>query len=241
MEVFAKSLTLIFQASIDSEKLSCVWKDACVTPLFKKGSKNEPCNYRPVSLTSIVCKLLEKLIRKHMIDHLDNNSFISNYQYGFRSGRSCVLQLLDVMEDWSNYIDNGIPFDIVYLDFAKAFDTVPHQRLIKKLSSYGIGGNVLARITDFLSGRRQRVSIKGCLSEWNEVLSEVPQGSVMGPVLFVVYINDLPEVVKRILTMFADDTKVYGPVSCIGDREEYRTICILCATGRTFGRYCFMF
>ena len=84
-EVFAKPLTLIFQASIDSEKLPCVWKDACVTPLFKKGSKNEPCNYRPVSLTSIVCKVLEKLIRKHIIDHLDNNRFISNYQYGFRN------------------------------------------------------------------------------------------------------------------------------------------------------------
>ena len=139
-EVFAKPLTLIFQASIDSGKLPCAWKDACVTQLFKKGSKNGPCNYRSVSLTSKVCKVLEKLIQKHMIDHLDNNSFISNYQYGFRSGRSCVLQLFDVMEDWSNYIDNEIPFDTVYLDFAKAFDTVPHQRFIKKLSSYSIGG-----------------------------------------------------------------------------------------------------
>ena len=179
---------------------------------FKKGSKNEPCNCRPVILTSIVCKLLEKIIRKHMIDHLDNNSFISNYQYGFRSGRSCVLQLLDVMEDWSNHIDNGIPFTTVYLDFAKAFDIVPHQRLIKKLSSYGIKANALSWITDFLSGRRQRVSVKGCLSDWNEVLSGVPQGSMMGPVLFVVYINDLPEVVKMILKIFADDTKVYGPI-----------------------------
>ena len=109
----------------------------------------------------------------------------------------------------------------MYFDVAKAFDTVPHQRLIKKLSSYGIGGNVLVLITDFLSSRRQRVSVKGCLSsEWYEVLSWVPQGSVMDPVLFVVYIKDLPEVVKRILKMFADDTKVYGPVSCIADREE---------------------
>lgn len=141
-EVFAKPLTEIFQTSIESGKLPCDWKDACVTPLFKKGSKTEPGNYRPVSLTSIVCKLLEKIIRKHIIDHLDYNSFISNYQYGFRSGRSCVLQLLDVLEDWSSYVDNGVPFDTVYLDFAKAFDTVPHKRLLEKVSSYGIQGNI---------------------------------------------------------------------------------------------------
>ena len=107
-------------------------------PLFKKGSKTEPGKYRPVSLTSIVCKVMEKIIRKHITDHLDYNSFISNYQYGFRSGLSCVLQLLDVLEDWSSYIDNGVPFDTVYLDFAKAFDTVPHKRLLDKVSSYGI-------------------------------------------------------------------------------------------------------
>lgn len=211
---FSKPLTLIFQKSIDTGKIPKEWKDARVTPLFKnKGSKLDAGNYRPVSLTSIVCKTLEKVIRKEMIDHLITNNLLSDSQFGFRSGRSCILQLLDVMEDWSLYMDNNISWDTLYLDFAKAFDKVPHKRLLKKLYSYGIRGSILEWITDFLTGRRQQVAVKGEKSEWQNVISGVPQGSVLGPVLFIIFINDLPDVVESIVKIFADDTKIYAPTS----------------------------
>ncbi|MES9879908.1 MAG: reverse transcriptase family protein [Sedimenticola sp.] len=209
-QVFAIPLLLIFQKSLDCGKIPKVWKDARVTPLFKKGTKSSPGNYRPVSLTSIVCKCLEKLIRAAVIDHLTKNNLISSAQFGFRSGRSCVLQLLDVMEDWSTFIEENDSWDTVYLDFAKAFDSVPHKRLLHKLSSYGIKGTLLLWISDFLLGRRQYVAVKGKHSSWQDVLSGVPQGSVLGPILFIIYINDLPEVVNSTVKIFADDTKLYS-------------------------------
>ncbi|MEW8548045.1 MAG: reverse transcriptase family protein, partial [Candidatus Thiodiazotropha sp.] len=209
-KVFSVPLTLIFQKSVNTGQVPKVWKDARVTPLFKKGQKSDPGNYRPVSLTSIVCKCMEKIIRSSILTHLVRNNHISNAQFGFRTGRSCILQLIDVMEDWSNYYENGESWDTVYLDFAKAFDSVPHKRLLHKISAYGIRGPVLSWIKDFLTGRRQYVSIKGENSSWKDVLSGVPQGSVLGPVLFVIYINDLPEVVTSIVKIFADDTKLYN-------------------------------
>ncbi|MES9971492.1 MAG: reverse transcriptase family protein, partial [Candidatus Thiodiazotropha sp.] len=208
--IFSTPLTLIFQESIRSGRIPEVWKDARVTPLFKKGQKSNPGNYRPVSLTSVVCKCLEKIVRASVIEHLVRNNLISSAQFGFRSGRSCVLQLIDVMEDWSKLVENDESWDTVYLDFAKAFDSVPHQRLINKISAYGIRGQLLSWIRDFLTGRRQYVTVKGESSSWQNVISGVPQGSVLGPVLFVIYINDLPEVVNSTVKIFADDTKLYN-------------------------------
>ena len=208
-KVFAVPLSLIYQESIRSGKIPSVWKDARVTPLFKKGQKSNPGNYCPVSLTSIVCKCMEKIVRAAVIEHLSRNNLISNEQFGFRNGR-CVLQLIDVMEDWSNYVENDESWDTVYLDFAKAFDSVPHERLLRKVSAYGIRGQLLSWIKDFLTERRQYVSVKGESSSWKDVISGVPQGSVLGPILFIIYINDLPEVVNSTMKIFADDTKVYN-------------------------------
>ncbi len=179
-KTFAIPLLLIFQKSINSGQIPKVWKDARVTPLFKKGSKSTPGNYRPVSLTSIVCKCLEKLVRKSIVEHLSRNKLISDAQFGFRAGRSCVLQLLDVMEDWSTFIEKAESWDTVYLDFAKAFDSVPHKRLLHKLSSYGIKGNLLLWVTDFLTERRQHVAVKGKRSSWQQVISGVPPGQCPG-------------------------------------------------------------
>ena len=209
-KVFAVPLSLIYQESIRSGKIPSVWKNARVTPLFKKGQKSNPGNYRPVSLTSIVCKCIEKIVRAAVIEPLSRNNLISNEQFGFRNGRSCVLQLIDVMEDWSNYVENDESWDTVYLDFEKAFDSVPHERLLRNVSAYGIRGQLLSWIKNFLTERRQYVSVKGESSSWKDVISRVPQGSVLGPILFIIYINDLPEVVNSTVKIFADDTKVYN-------------------------------
>jgi endonuclease/exonuclease/phosphatase family metal-dependent hydrolase len=162
----AKPLTIIFRKSLGEGQVPMSWKDAKVTPIYKKGKKKQPCNYRPVSLTSVVCKIMEKMIRKQIMGHLDRNNLLTDAQYGFRNRRSTVLQLLKVLDHWTELLDEGKCLDVLYLDFSKAFDTVPHKRLLHKLEAYGIKGNMLNWITDFLTARRQQVSVNGILSSW---------------------------------------------------------------------------
>lgn len=217
--VLAELLAIVFRASLTEGIVPYQWKQANVTPLFKKGSKSNPGNYRPVSLTSIPCKLMEKIIRTSVFSHLAANSLLSDCQHGFVANRSCVTNLISVIDDWTDSLDDGVPIDAAYLDFAKAFDCVPHLRLLKKLEAYGIGGHLKNWIGDFLSDRKQRVKVNGSMSSWKDVTSGVPQGSVLGPVLFVIYINDLPEVVDSLCSMYADDTKVYRPVKTSEDNK----------------------
>ena len=146
-------------------------------------------------------------------------TFFSNKQFGFISGRSTVLQLLYVIENWTKAIDEGFSTDVVYMDYQKAFDTVPHRRLIGKLSSYGIRGETLKWVEAFLKDRRQRVVINGESSKWSNVTSGIPQGSVLGPILFVIYINDMPEDVRSDIFLFADDTKISKKIKIIQDCE----------------------
>jgi exonuclease III len=208
----AAPLTYVFKTSLNEGVLPAQWKWANVTPLFKKGSKSKPENYRPVSLTSIPCKLMEKLVRDELFKHLDSNEILTKCQHGFVPNRSCVTNLLEVLDKWTESLDNSIPVDAIYLDFAKAFDTVPHERLLHKLENYGVSGRIKDWIKDFLFKRQQRVKVGGSMSEWAEVVSGVPQGSVLGPVLFAVFINDLPDVVESFCSMYADDTKIYRQV-----------------------------
>ena len=215
----AKPLTVLFNNSILESKIPVEWKIAEVRPIFKKGDKSQAGNYRPVSLTSIVCKLFEGFIRDALYDHLVENELLSRDQYGFCSGRSCVTQLLTTVTDWMEYLDQGIPVDSIYLDLRKAFDTVPHQRLIHKLKGYGIRDNLLHWIADFLNDRSQYVSIKSVSSSRVPVTSGVPQGSVLGPILFIYYINDMPDEIKNKLKIFADDTKAYSKILSEFDRE----------------------
>ena len=203
-------LCIIFNKSISEGKLPQDWKKAEVTAIFKKGNKTDPGNYRPVSLTSIICKVLESFIRDQIQDYMEKNNFITSCQHGFRKHRSCVTQLLEVMNDLTNFHENSDSIDIIYMDFAKAFDSVPHKRLINKLKSYGIEGNILNWISDFLNNRSQTVKVNNALSDPAPVVSGIPQGSILGPLLFIIFINDLPDCVQSICKIFADDTKVYN-------------------------------
>ena len=209
----SKPLTLLFKKSMETGQVPSDWKIANVTPIHKKGPKHVPSNYRPISLTSIICKIMERIIRDAIIDHMEDNRLFTDHQHGFRKRRSCITQLIEVIDEWTENLDKRENMDVVYLDFQKAFDTVPHKRLLKKLEGYGIKGNVLRWIASYLDNRQQRVILNGKESDWQAVTSGIPQGSVLGPTLFLLYINDLPDVVENVVKLFADDTKIYSIVN----------------------------
>ena len=215
----ANPLSKLFSLSVELSIVPQDWRDANVTPLFKKGSRNQPENYRPISLTSIIGKILESIIKDNLVKHLESYNLIRDSQHGFRKGRSCLTNLLDFMEVVTQYLDANQPVDLVYLDFAKAFDKVPFERLFRKLESHGVGGQALQWIKQWLSNRRQRVTINNMFSQWGEVTSGVPQGSVLGPVLFLVYINDIDLGLLSKLSKFADDSKLCKNVQNDNDRE----------------------
>ena len=204
------SLTKLFNESVKLCQIPDEWKDATITPLYKKGSKCEPKNYRPISLTSGICKILEKIMRKHLIKHLDSIKFLNTNQHGFRHKRSCETQLLATLEDWCNALEKKQNIDIVYLDISRAFDCVPHERLLCKLYNAGIKGNVLGWFKSFLQNRRQRVKINETYSNWVTVSSGIPQGTILGPVLFLVYINDIGKNLFSNIRLFADDCILYN-------------------------------
>ena len=211
-ESITTPLTMIFQKSMHEMQLPAKWKQGHVTPIHKKGKKTSPGNYRPISLTSVVGKIMESLVRDAIVEHMMKNGLFSDDQHGFVPGRSCMTQLITCIDRWTELLDNGDPLDVIYLDFKKAFDSVPHQRLLQKLEAYGITGKLHQWLSDFLIGRQQRVVIGQDSSEWTTVKSGIPQGSVLGPVLFVIFINDLPNAINSAVKIFADDTKIYRPV-----------------------------
>ena len=163
---------------------------------------------------------MESFIRDKVLRHMRENDLLSEHQHGFLSGRSTITQLLEAMDYWTEALDNGNDIDIIYLDFQKAFDSVPHQRLLKKLKSYNIGGKVYKWLESFLLNRRQRVLVNNSPSSWSDVLSGIPQGSVLGPVLFTIFINDMPTETLCPIKLFADDAKLYHKINSEEDCQK---------------------
>ena len=219
-DILSKPLCMLMNKTFEEQQIPTVWKDANVTALYKnKGAKTDPSNYRPVSLTCIPCKLCEKTVREVLMKHMTENKLFTNCQFGFRENRSCILQLLDVLDDLTKAYDENKQTDVIYINIKKAFDTVPHRRLLLKLQAYGFGGEILAWIKDFLTDRRQKVMVNGEKSDWQEITSGIPQ-SVLGPVLFIIYINDMPDKLKSICKIFADDSKIYKSIGEVADQDE---------------------
>ena len=205
---------LLFQASLDQGALPDDWKDACIVPLFKKGDRSKAENYRPVSLTSISSKLLEHIVHSNIMDHLDKFGFLNDAQHGFRQKRSCETQLITTLNDFSDCLNNKEQIDAILLDFSKAFDKVDHEGLLLKLEHAGINGNLLLWIRSFLIGINQKVMVEGAVSESRPVISGVPQGTVLGPLLFLIYINDIDNKISSgtKIRLFADDSLLYRTI-----------------------------
>nr|VZI25368.1 unnamed protein product [Spirometra erinaceieuropaei] len=186
----------------------------------KGGSRASANNYRPVSLTSICCKIMEKIIKKALVQSLEQHHLLSDAQHGFRSGRSCLTNLLFTLERWTKARDEGKVVHAIYIDFKKAFDSVSHQRLLYKLRNAGIRGRLLVWIQSFLAGRSQRVQVGRQQSSDVSVVSGVPQGSVLGPTLFLVFINDCVKDLDCDAILFADDIKLWKVIHDAADADH---------------------
>ena len=213
----AEPLTQLFNLSLQSGALPRDWRRANVTPVFKKGDKHSPSNYRPISLTSLVVKCLECLVHTRILEFLEANNKLSGHQHGFHKGHSCQTQLLGTIHEWARSLDKRLSTHVIYLDFSRAFDSVPHQRLIMKLDCMGIRGNILRWIEIFLSDREQRVLVDCQSSDWEKVTSGVPQGSILGPLLFLMYVNDIIAELNSSVRLFADYCAIFSEVTCKKD------------------------
>ncbi|BHF60982.1 hypothetical protein SprV_0100395200 [Sparganum proliferum] len=214
----SKPLAHIFRSSFELRRLPSEWKTANISPICKDGARTSANNYRPVSLTCICCKIMEAIGRKATMKFLEQTHLLSDLQHGFRQNRSCLSSLLRWTEQRTRAMDEDGRVGIIYTDFKKAFDSVPHKRLINKLSEMGIRGGLLTWITDFLTGRSQTVCVEASRSTHTPILNGVPQGSVLGPLLFLVYINDCMDDLGCSAIMFADDVKLWRAIRSDADR-----------------------
>lgn len=214
----APVLAALFTQSLSEGSVPHDWRIGKIAPFFKSGDRSSPLNYRPISLTSTICKIIEHIIHSQVIKYLEEHNTIFKFQHGFRKGYSCETQLAGFTNDLYTSVDSGFQVDAVFLDFSKAFDRVPHHRLLLKLSKCNLHPDVLAWIKDFLTSRLQFTFVNNHASAFAQVTSGVPQGSVLGPLLFLVYINDLPSSVSSRVRLFADDLVIYRTISSDTDR-----------------------
>ena len=216
----APPLMRLMNSSLATGVVPADWKHSQITPVFKSGSRSDIKNYRPVALTSIICKLLERAVADNINDHVTTFCLDNPHQHGFTAHKSCVTQLANTIHNWATVLDKPHPprIDVIFLDFSKAFDVMPHNILLHKLASnFNICGLTWTWIQSFLIGRQQRVAYRGCFSEWAPVTSGVPQGSVLGPLLFNLFISDISHNLSTNSALFADDTLLYQPIRSTQD------------------------
>ena len=217
----SRPLSMIYNCLMQMGKVPNVWKKAIVTPIFKKGLSSDPKNYRPISLTCTGSKIFETAIKAALVPFLEDKKLISPNQHGFRAKHSTCLNLLECLDDWTENLDTKSNTLVAHVDFARAFDSVSLPKLIHKLHSAGITGNLLACLKSMLCDRIQQVRVGQSLSDSKAITSGVPQGSVLGPILSILFINDLTKEVVAPSTpkLYADDLKIYCPA---GNEQEIR-------------------
>ena len=214
-------LAILWKVSLQNTTIPDKLKFNIIPPIHKGGSKSNPANYRPVALTSHIIKIFKKVIRNKLASFLDQNNLLNENQHGFRPGRSCLTQLLAHHDNIISLLEQGQNVDVVYLDFAKAFDKVDHNIVLAKAYNFGIRGKLLAWIREFLSNRTQSVIVNGVLSTPRPVISGVPQGSVIGPLIFLILISDIDkDTLHSLIASFADDTRATKGIKCENDAVD---------------------
>ena len=211
-EELAPALTIIFQQCYDLSSTTKDWNAAIVMLIFKKGLKSDPSNHRPISLTCICCNIMQHTMLSHIAKHIAKNNIIINEQYGSRNKLSTITQLINTTTDWANTLNNKCQTDIIFPDFSKALDKISHKLILSKLHYYSIRNHTLSWIGAFLSNSTQTTVVNGVHSSYVEVTSGVPQGSVLGPMLFLLYINDINNAIKSQIKLFADDSVLYRSI-----------------------------